>query len=197
MGRLFDYAETFDQLFASYDSIANWEPDTDADGNFIDANGNIIEDVIVYKEQMLQAWFDTLEAVEGEFDVKAENLACYIKQLKAEAETLKKEKLAFAKRQAQKEKQAEKLTKYLLSSMQAVGKTKIDMPRAVITVKRNAPSLVISDELGLVDWLMKNNDKLLKYEMPTVKKAEVKKQLKAGEEIPFVQLESKSSVTIK
>lgn len=197
MGRLFDYAETFDQLFASYDSIANWEPDTDADGNFIDANGNIIENVVVYKEQMLQAWFDTLEAVEGEFDVKAENLACYIKQLKAEAETLKKEKLAFAKRQAQKEKQAEKLTKYLLSSMQAVGKTKIDMPRAVITVKRNAPSLVISDELGLVDWLMKNNDKLLKYEMPTVKKAEVKKQLKAGEEIPFVQLESKSSVTIK
>ena len=197
MGRLFDYAETFDQLFASYDSIANWEPDTDADGNFIDANGNIIENVVVYKEQMLQAWFDTLEAVEGEFDVKAENLACYIKQLKAEAETLKKEKLAFAKRQAQKEKQAEKLTKYLLSSMQAVGKTKIDMPRTVITVKRNAPSLVISDELGLVDWLMKNNDKLLKYEMPTVKKAEVKKQLKAGEEIPFVQLESKSSVTIK
>lgn len=197
MGRLFDYAETFDQLFASYDSIANWEPDTDADGNFIDANGNIIENVVVYKEQMLQAWFDTLEAVEGEFDVKAENLACYIKQLKAEAETLKKEKLAFTKRQAQKEKQAEKLTKYLLSSMQAAGKTKIDMPRAVITVKRNAPSLVISDELGLVDWLMKNNDKLLKYEMPTVKKAEVKKQLKAGEEIPFVQLESKSSVIIK
>ena len=185
MGRLFDYAETFDQLFASYDSIANWEPDTDADGNFIDANGNIIENVVVYKEQMLQAWFDTLEAVEGEFDVKAEG------------ETLKKEKLAFTKRQAQKEKQAEKLTKYLLSSMQAAGKTKIDMPRAVITVKRNAPSLVISDELGLVDWLMKNNDKLLKYEMPTVKKAEVKKQLKAGEEIPFVQLESKSSVTIK
>lgn len=197
MGRLFDYAETFDQLFASYDSIANWEPDTDADGNFIDANGNIIENVVVYKEQMLQAWFDTLEAVEGEFDVKAENLACYIKQLKAEAETLKKEKLAFTKRQAQKEKQAEKLTKYLLSSMQAAGKTKIDMPRAVITVKRNAPSLVISDELGLVDWLMKNNDKLLKYEMPTVKKVEVKKQLKAGEEIPFVQLESKSSVIIK
>ena len=197
MGRLFDYAETFDQLFASYDSIANWEPDTDADGNFIDENGDIIEDAVVYKEQMLQAWFDTLEAIEGEFDVKAENLACYIKQLKAEVESLKKEKLAFAKRQAQKEKQAEKLTKYLLSSMQAVGKTKIDMPRAVITVKRNAPSLVISDELGLVDWLIKNNDKLLKYEMPTVKKAEVKKQLKAGKEIPFVQLESKSSVTIK
>ena len=197
MGRLFDYAETFDQLFASYDSIANWEPDTDADGNFIDANGNIIENVVVYKEQMLQAWFDTLEAVEGEFDVKAENLACYIKQLKAEAETLKKEKLAFAKRQAQKEKQAEKLTKYLLSSMQAVGKTKIDMPRAVITVKCNAPSLVISDELGLVDWLMKHNDKLLKYEMPSVRKNEVKKQLKAGEKIPFVQLENKLSVVIK
>ena len=133
----------------------------------------------------------------AEFDVKAESLACYIKELKAEAESLKKEKLAFAKRQAQKEKQVEKLTKYLLDSMLATGKTKVDMSRAVVTVKRNAPSLEISDELGLVDWLMKNNDKLLKYEMPSVRKNEVKKQLKAGEKIPFVQLENKLSVVIK
>lgn len=194
---LYNYTNIFEQLFESYDSIANWEPDTNADGNFIDANGDIIENIDAYKEQMLQAWFDTLEAVNAEFDVKVESLACYIKELKAQAESLKKEKQAFAKRQAQKEKQVEKLTRYLLDSMQVVGKTKVDMPRAVVTVKRNAPSLEISDELGLVDWLMKNNDKLLKYEMPSVRKNEVKKQLKAGKEIPFVQLESKSSVTIK
>lgn len=195
--KLYNYTNIFEQLFANYDSIASWEPDTDADGNFIDANGDIIENVDACKEQMLQAWFDTLEAVNAEFDVKAESLACYIKELKAQAESLKKEKQAFAKRQAQKEKQIEKLTKYLLDSMLATGKTKVDMSRAVVTVKRNAPSLEISDELGLVDWLMKNNDKLLKYEMPSVRKNEVKKQLKAGEKIPFVQLENKLSVVIK
>ena len=194
---LYNYTNIFEQLFASYDSIASYEPDTDADGNFIDANGDIIENVDAYKEQMLQAWFDTLEAVNAELDVKAESLACYIKELKAQAESLKKEKQAFAKRQAQKEKQVEKLTRYLLDSMLATGKTKVDMSRAVVTVKRNAPSLEISDELGLVDWLMKNNDKLLKYEMPSVRKNEVKKQLKAGEKIPFVQLENKLSVVIK
>ena len=195
--KLYNYTNIFEQRCANYDSIASWEPDTDADGNFIDGNGDIIENVDACKEQMLQAWFDTLEAVNAEFDVKAESLACYIKELKAQAESLKKEKQAFAKRQAQKEKQVEKLTKYLLDSMLATGKTKVDMSRAVVTVKRNAPSLEISDELGLVDWLMKNNDKLLKYEMPSVRKNEVKKQLKAGEKIPFVQLENKLSVVIK
>lgn len=37
---------------------------------------------------MFEAWFDTLSGIEEEFDLKAENLAQYIKCLKAEVEVI-------------------------------------------------------------------------------------------------------------
>ena len=94
--KLYELTESFTELFSRFEGINEYEPDTDADGQPIDDNGDIIEDVEAYKEKMLTAWFDTLEGIEGEFDEKAENIAIYIKQLKAEANILKFEKSAIA-----------------------------------------------------------------------------------------------------
>ena len=196
--KLYELTESFAELFSQFEDINEYEPDTDADGQPIDGNGDIIEDVEAYKEKMLTAWFDTLEGIEGEFDEKAESIAVYIKQLKAEAKMLKAEKAAIAKRQSQKEKQAESLKTYLFKSMQALGRQKIDMPRAVMSLKKNAPSLVIDDEISFVEWAEEHNlDHLLKYSMPEVKKNDVKALCKKGEEIPFVHIEAKQSLSIK
>lgn len=196
--KLYELTESFAELFSQFEDINEYEPDTDADGQPIDGNGDIIEDVEAYKEKMLTAWFDTLEGIEGEFDEKAESIAVYIKQLKAEANILKFEKSAIAKRQSQKEKQAENLKAYLLNSMQALGRQKIDMPRAVISLKKNAPCLVIDDEISFVEWAEEHNlARLLKYSMPEVKKNDVKALCKNGEAIPFVHMESKQSLSVK
>lgn len=195
--KLYELTEMFSDLFGQYDAISEWEPDTNADGMPIDDDGNIIANVDGYKNKMLTAWFDTLTGIEGEFDEKAESIAVYYKQLTAEAKMLKAEKAAIAKRQSQKEKQAENLKSYLLNSMQALGRKKIDMPKAVISVKNNAPSLVVDDELNFINWAEKNNDDLLNYEMPTIRKNDVKALCKSGEEIPFVHMESKQSLNIK
>ena len=196
--KLYELTESFAELFSQFEDINEYEPDTDADGQPIDGNGDIIEDVEAYKEKMLTAWFDTLEGIEGEFDEKAESIAVYIKQLKAEAKMLKAEKAAIAKRQSQKEKQAESLKTYLFKSMQALGRQKIDMPRAVMSLKKNAPSLVVDDEISFVEWAEEHNlDHLLKYSMPEVKKNDVKALCKKGEEIPFVHMEAKQSLSIK
>lgn len=196
--KLYELTESFAELFSQFEDINEYEPDTDADGQPIDGNGDIIEDVDAYKEKMLTAWFDTLEGIEGEFDEKAESIAVYIKQLKAEAKMLKAEKAAIAKRQSQKEKQAESLKTYLFKSMQALGRQKIDMPRAVMSLKKNAPSLVVDDEISFVEWAEEHNlDHLLKYSMPEVKKNDVKALCKKGEEIPFVHIEAKQSLSIK
>lgn len=196
--KLYELTESFAELFSQFEDINEYEPDTDADGQPIDGNGDIIEDVEAYKEKMLTAWFDTLEGIEGEFDEKAESIAVYIKQLKAEAKMLKAEKAAIAKRQSQKEKQAENLKAYLLNSMQALGRQKIDMPRAVISLKKNAPCLVIDDEISFVEWAEEHNlARLLKYSMPEVKKNDVKALCKNGEAIPFVHMESKQSLSVK
>lgn len=196
--KLYELTEMFSDLFSQYDAISEWEPDTNADGMPIDDDGNIIANVDAYRNKMLTAWFDTLTGIEGEFDEKAESIAIYYKQLLAEAKMLKSEKAAIAKRQSQKEKQAESLKTYLFKSMQALGRQKIDMPRAVMSLKKNAPSLVIDDEISFVEWAEEHNlDHLLKYSMPEVKKNDVKALCKKGEEIPFVHMESKQSLSIK
>lgn len=196
--KLYELTEMYSDLFNKFDAINEWEPDTNADGMPIDDDGNIIANVDAYRNKMLTAWFDTLTGIEGEFDEKAESIAIYYKQLLAEAKMLKAEKAAIAKRQSQKEKQAESLKTYLFKSMQALGRQKIDMPRAVMSLKKNAPSLVIDDEISFVEWAEEHNlDHLLKYSMPEVKKNDVKALCKKGEEIPFVHMESKQSLSIK
>jgi hypothetical protein len=196
--KLYELTEMYSDLFNQFDAINEWEPDTNADGMPIDDDGNIIANVDAYRNKMLTAWFDTLTGIEGEFDEKAESIAIYYKQLLAEAKMLKSEKAAIAKRQSQKEKQAESLKTYLFKSMQALGRQKIDMPRAVMSLKKNAPSLVIDDEISFVEWAEEHNlDHLLKYSMPEVKKNDVKALCKKGEEIPFVHMESKQSLSIK
>ncbi len=196
--KLYELTEMYSDLFNQFDAINEWEPDTNADGMPIDDDGNIIANVDAYRNKMLTAWFDTLTGIEGEFDEKAESIAIYYKQLLAEAKMLKAEKAAIAKRQSQKEKQAESLKTYLFKSMQVLGRQKIDMPRAVMSLKKNAPSLVIDDEISFVEWAEEHNlDHLLKYSMPEVKKNDVKALCKKGEEIPFVHMESKQSLSIK
>mgnify|MGYP000859719985 FL=1 len=173
--KLYELTEMYSDLFNQFDAINEWEPDTNADGMPIDDDGNIIANVDAYRNKMLTAWFDTLTGIEGEFDEKAESIAIYYKQLLAEAKMLKAEKAAIAKRQSQKEKQAESLKTYLFKSMQALGRQKIDMPRAVMSLKKNAPSLVVDDEISFVEWAEEHNlDHLLKYSMPEVKKNDVK-----------------------
>lgn len=196
--KLYELTEMYSDLFNQFDAINEWEPDTNADGMPIDDDGNIIANVDAYRNKILTAWFDTLTGIEGEFDEKAESIAIYYKQLLAEAKMLKAEKAAIAKRQSQKEKQAESLKTYLFKSMQALGRQKIDMPRAVMSLKKNAPSLVVDDEISFVEWAEEHNlDHLLKYNMPEVKKNDVKALCKKGEEIPFVHMESKQSLSIK
>lgn len=196
--KLYELTEMYSDLFNQFDAINEWEPDTNADGMPIDDDGNIIANVDAYRNKMLTAWFDTLTGIEGEFDEKAESIAIYYKQLLAEAKMLKAEKAAIAKRQSQKEKQAESLKTYLFKSMQALGRQKIDMPRAVMSLKKNAPSLVVDDEISFVEWAEEHNlDHLLKYSMPEVKKNDVKALCKKGEEIPFVHMEVKQSLSIK
>ena len=195
--KLYELTETFANLFGQFEDINDYEPDTNADGQPIDGNGDIIEDVEAYKGKMLTAWFDTLEGIEGEFEEKVESIAIYYKQLTAEARMLKAEKATIAKRQSQKERQIKSLETYLFNSMKAIGRNKVDMPKAVVTIRNNAPSLVVDDEIKFVNWAQKNNDNLLKYEMPSIKKNDVKALCKMGEKIPFVHMESKQSLSIK
>ena len=62
--------------------------------------------------------YSQIESLEGEKDVKIENVALWIKSLKAEADALKREKSILDKRKRVTENLAKSVTTYLSSALQ-------------------------------------------------------------------------------
>ena len=195
--KLYEITGMFAELFDRFDDIANYTPDTDEFGRYVTEDGDIIEDLEAYRQSYLTAWFDTLTSIEGEFNEKAENVAVYIKNLNAEIKAVKAEEKRLKSRRVSAENQVERMKKYLINSMQAIGVKKISMPRARITLRLNAESVVVENEKALIDWAMRHDETILKYQEPELKKTDIKELLRMGQQIPYAHLERKESVTIK
>lgn len=196
MSRLFDISQDFEALFDQFDAINEYEFSLNEDGEPVDDDGNVVNPETA-KAEMLEAWFDTLSGIEEEFDFKAENLAQYIKCLKAEAQDIDEEMKKLKIRRDSRNKRIERLKAYLMDCMKKTGIEKIDMPRAKITIRNNAPGVKIENEVEFINMLQENGrDDLLKYSMPEIRKSEIKKLIKAGEHFDGAKLESGQSVII-
>ena len=195
--KLYEITAEFADLFDRFDEIANYTPDTDEYGRYVTEEGDIIEDLDAYRNAYLTAWFDSLTALEGEYNEKAENVADYIKHLTADINEMKAEEKRLKSRRVSAENQVERMKKYLINSMQAIGVKKISMPRARITLRLNAESVVVENEKALIDWAMRHDETILKYQEPEPKKTDIKELLRMGQQIPYAHLERKESVTIK
>ena len=196
MQRLFDISQDFEALFDQFDAISEYEFPVDEDGRPVDDDGNPVNPETA-KAEMLEAWFDTLSGLEEEFNFKAENLAQYIKCLKAEAEDIDEEMKKLRARRDSRNKRIERLKNYLMENMEAVGITKIDMPKAKITIRKSTPSIKFDNEISFITMLQnKGRDDLLKYSMPEIRKSEIKKLIKSGEKFDGARLEPGRSVLI-
>lgn len=129
---------------------------------------------------------EKLDALTMERETKLENVALWIKDLKAEAEALKAEKQAFADRQKAAETKAESLKKYLEYALsgEAFKTTKVAVSF------RKTKSVKIND-------IFKISNEYLKYAEPTADKAAIKKAIEAGEQIEGAELVEGLSVSIK
>ena len=175
--KLYELTNDFAQLFEQFDEISELGDDT---------------------EEYQQAWFDTISGIEEEFEVKAEQIAAYVKALKAEAEALKAEEAFLAKRRKTKEKQAERLKKYLLESMQAIGRKKIDRPMAVLSVRTCPESVRFGDEKAFIDACMNSgHDEFLRYKTPEIDRAAVKEVLQRGGKVEGAYLARDQRIDIK
>jgi len=198
MSSLFNISSNFADLFDKFDEIANYEPDTNVEGKPIDAFGDEIPDVTAYRNDMLTAWFDTLSGIEGEFTAKAENIGVYIKQLKVEKEAIDEEIKSLRKRSASKERQLGSLKDYLIDCMDEMKLSKIDEPRAKISIRNNAESAQIPDENAFIDWAQTHDrDDLLTYHKPDISKTAVKNAIKSGDDIPGATVGRSRSVIVR
>lgn len=134
---------------------------------------------------------DKLNKLELERETKIEGVACWIKDLKAEAEALKNEKQALAERQRVAENKAESLKKYLAY---ALAGNKFSTAKCAVSF-RSTESVEVTTE-GLNN-LMKEHDELLTYKAPEPNKTAIKQALKDGLNVAGVQLVQNTSVIIK
>ena len=134
---------------------------------------------------------DRLNDLQLERDAKIENVACWIKELKAEAEAIKAEKLALAERQKVAENKAESLKKWLAYALQG---EKFKTAKCSVSF-RKTESVEVTEE-GL-EALMKEHDELLTYKAPEPNKKAIKDALKDGLSVQGVRLECNTSVIIK
>lgn len=197
MASLYELSENYTQLFDRFDSINDYEFEKDENGHFVDDDGMVIDPEAV-KTEWLEAWFDTLSGIEEEFDIKAENVAVYIKHLISDVKDMKEERSKLSERIKAKERKAEQLKKYLFDNMRLIGVNKIDRPRACLTVRKNAASLVVDDEDKFISMLQHiGRDDLLRYAKPEIRKTDIKNLMKLGETFDGASLESGFSMTIK
>ena len=141
-----------------------------------------------------EAIADTLEAIEGEIEYKADNLACVLKTLEAEAAAIKAEEKNLAERRKQKENASERIKTYLSDILQKLDINKVETARNKITF-RKSESVVIGE--GFINWARENRDDLLTFSEPTANKTAIKKALKDGAEIEGAYIESKQNIQIK
>lgn len=196
--KLYEAAGTYADLWDKFDAICSYEPQTNEQGNYIDDDGNIIGDINAYRQELQRAWFDTLDGIEEEFEVKAENVAAYIKSLKAEYNAIKAEEAALNRRRRVKENQIRRMTDYLLESMKLIGRQKIDTPRAKLSIRNNTESVFFDNESEFITRCeLAGADDFLRYKAPEIDRTEVKAALKRGDLIEGARLVRTQSLIIK
>lgn len=106
---------------------------------------SLIEDCMTVDAETGEVTFDEerLSELQMMRENKLENIALWIKNLAAEAEAIKREKLALAERQSYTEKQAERLRKYLSD---ALAGQKFNTPRVSVGF-RKATRVEINDDV--------------------------------------------------
>lgn len=148
--------------------------------------------------ELFEAFANTLEGIEAEFDEKAEKIACFIKELLHEASNIKAEKQKLDKRQKSKENKAAQLKLYLMECMDRAGKQKIERPMASLLIRNNAESLRVQNDSEFIRWAQASgHDDLIRYKDPEINKPALKKAVKEGLTVSGVFLENSRSLTIR
>lgn len=142
-----------------------------------------------------QAILDTLEAIEGEIEIKADNIACIIKTLDYESQAIADEIKRLQERKKAKENKSASLKEYLFSAMQSLGKLRIETARNKLSIRNNPVKVVISnlEALKPLSWVWKQRE----LTESDIDKTALKSRLQAGEAIEGATLEQEQSLSIK
>lgn len=137
-----------------------------------------------------EVFSDTLEAVGGEIEVKADGYARVMRTLESQISGLKAEESRLGARRKTLEGNVERMKRSLEQAMRLTGKTKFKTELFSFGIQKNPASVVIDDE-GKVPkefWIPQD---------PKLDKASIKELLKTGEACEYAHLEQSESLRIR
>lgn len=137
---------------------------------------------------------ERLDGLQMERSRKLEGVACWIKNLTADAKAIREEEKALAERRKAAEKKAESLSNWLTNALQG---EKLSTAKVAVSFRRSE-GLDIIDMDSFCVWAMGNGrDDLLKYKHPEVDAKAVKDAIKAGVDVPYARIEERLNLQIK
>ena len=133
---------------------------------------------------------DTLEAIGGEIEIKAENSAVIMQELNAEADKIDAEIKRLTARKEVLKNNVDAIKQRVYNAMKSTKKEKFKTTLFSFSIKKNPPKLVIDDETKIPK----------KYLIPQPAKidnAAIKAELTAGKKLKYAHIEQGESLTIK
>ncbi len=130
-----------------------------------------------------QAFKDTLEGIEGEFEIKADGYARVLKELNAEADKYNAEIQHMAARRDSINNRGKMLKQHLYDSMKATGKLKFKTDLFSFGIQKNGgvqPMEIVPDMEIPDEYCRKEPDN-----------AKIREALKNGAELPFAVLKER------
>lgn len=132
-----------------------------------------------------------IEAQEMDRTEKIENIGCFIKNLKSDAEQLKEEAKKLTERAKAAAGKAERLENYLKRELDG---QKFSTAKVVISWRKSES---VECSIAPSDYMFTIPEDYLRFKDPEIDKTAVKKALKAGLQIPGCSLKESRSMTIK
>lgn len=132
----------------------------------------------------------TLDDVLPKFEDKAESTACYIMNLEAMAEAIKKQEEVQSQRRKVLENKAKRLRAYLASCMTDLGQDKLETPRVALGFRKS--TCVQIDQMELIP-----KNFLVEKVSVSPDKAAIKKVIQGGGDVPGVSILEVQNLQIK
>ena len=139
-----------------------------------------------------QTLADTLEAVEGELEIKAENYAKVMKNLEGDISAIKAEIERLSDKKKALENNIKNMKAALQGAMEITGKIKFKTELFSFGIQKNVPSVVIDTDVNNLP------PEFLKFRDPEVNKTAIKEAILNGEDlVGFAHLEQGQSLRIR
>lgn len=127
---------------------------------------------------------DTLESLSGDLETKAQNVACFVRNLESNAAAIKDAEAQMAARRKAIENRAARIKDYLLANMMVAGIQKVECPLFKVTVRENPPAVEIFEPGLIPSEFMKQPEP----PPPAPDKTAIKEAIKAGQDVPGCKL---------